>query len=200
MCDYICVTVLISEKNRGTCSSALTVDLRQEGGKGGEDSSTSRTHSRRAEALGLSETSFSMEEGVEDEDLEQKSGSVVQMSHKWFAQHKVEIALLARALIPPHAHLSQVLCLVLSDCSDCHLDSCTCQSRAPGGFRIVSAMIEVRPGITRELATVEEFIRRAALNGMVLSPMGRLVVRSPTWIVYCTHYVYYRRIMSIIHT
>jgi hypothetical protein len=119
--------------------------------------------------------------GADEKDLQQKFGKVQQFkSHEWFAKHRVEIALLARSLIPPQAFLSQVLLLVVSECSACPLGSCKlkCESsKPPGGFRIVSAAIQVRPIPRANISeAIEELLKRAALKGAALSARGRLVV------------------------
>jgi hypothetical protein len=132
--------------------------------------------------------------GVDEDsvkDLVQKVEKQLQFkSHEWFAKHRVEIALLARALIPPQAYLSQVLLLVVSECSNCPLGSCQlkCESSKPlGGFRIVRAEIEVRAKCPRANISeaIEELLARPSAAS--LSERGRLVMMTDKVILpsYC---------------
>jgi hypothetical protein len=112
-------------------------------------------------------------------DMVQKTGKLLQFkSHEWFTKHWVEIALLARALIPPQAYLTQVLLLVVSECSNCPLGSCQlkCESsKPPGRFRIVRAWIEVRPIPRANLSkAIEALLNRP--SAACLDERGRLVM------------------------
>jgi hypothetical protein len=94
---------------------------------------------------------------------------------RWFLKHRVEIALLARALIPPEAHLTQVLYLVVNDCIDCHRGTCTCvesSGQPPGGFHIFSASIFVRPVAH---AGISEGVERTISEGFNFCEKGRMV-------------------------
>jgi hypothetical protein len=116
--------------------------------------------------------------GENDKDLTQNSSQVVfksQTSWKWFSKHRMEIALLARALIPPEEYLSQVLTLEVNDCIDCIRRTCTCvesSGQPPGGFHICGAWIDVRPLSDPQLSLIVESVISAGFN---FSEKGRMV-------------------------
>jgi hypothetical protein len=118
--------------------------------------------------------------GTNSKDLVQKDCSLVQRkSQKRFFKERITIALLARILIPPQEHLSQVLIVEVNNCVDCHVGTCLCaESSEPphGGFHICAAEIRLRkPGGKDDISLgIEAVIKQ----GWGFSAKGRLVAMS----------------------
>jgi hypothetical protein len=126
-------------------------------------------------------------------DVVKKSSRVMVKSQKWFIKHRVQFALLARALIPPEAYFSQVLILEVNECIDCHRGTCTCveSSGLPlGGFHICAASIEVRPIQDKGLSDAIENVIKNGFNFNARGRMVALIDNSQNFSVISTQWCY----------